>query len=55
MPEEKAQIDSYKFFEKLSSLDLQVLVQSGSDFRINPDRVRQWTQSGGELGRKFLG
>ncbi|CAK9042526.1 Uncharacterized protein SCF082_LOCUS24459 [Durusdinium trenchii] len=50
---EKAGIDCYKYMNDPASLELQVLVKSGSDFKIHPDQMRQWENAGHVIATKF--
>ena len=52
--QEKKAIDGYKFIDSPESLELQVLVRSGSDFKIHPDQCRQWSNFGGTITQELL-
>ena len=53
--EEKADIDSYAVLENPDALELQVLVRSGSEFKVHPDQIRQWTNAGGSFATECPG
>ena len=52
--QEKDAIDGHKYLDAPESLELQVLVKSGSEFKIHPDQIRQWTNAGGTITAQFF-
>ena len=38
--QEKDEIDGYKFLDSPDRMNLEVLVRSGTEFRIHPDQVK---------------
>ena len=53
--EEKKDIECYSYFDTPGSMDLQVLVRSGNEFKIHPDQQKQWVQCGGRITEELLG
>ena len=52
--QEKDDIDCWKQFDTPDSMKLQVLVRSGTEFKIHPDQQKQWTQVGGTYAQEPL-
>lgn len=52
--QEKDDIDCWKQFDSPDSMKLQVLVRSGTEFKIHPDQQKQWTQVGGTYAQEPL-
>ena len=53
--QEKVGIDGYQHFHNPETMELQVLVKSGSEFKIHPDQCRQWSNTGGQVTQQLLG
>jgi len=52
--QEKDAIEGHKYLDAPDSLELQALVKSGNEFKIHPDQIRQWTNSGGTITSQFF-
>lgn len=50
--EEKSEIEGHKYIGDPISLELQMLVKSGNEFKINPDQIRQWENAGSEFAER---
>ena len=54
LSKEKDDIECYKFLDSPDTMELQVLVRAGSEFKIHPDQAKQWNQVGGTFAQEPL-